>query len=102
MRNACCYIFLLGFTICNSCFGQSNSSLFEDTSRHYFWICKMRMSIPITRALFKLESKPDQKLSNRKEVLSVTGELGYNYFNRNSSSDELLLINSSSHTGTAR
>jgi hypothetical protein len=101
MRNARCYIFLLVFVIGNSCYSQSNTSLFEDSSKHYFWICKMRISIPLSRVLYKLESKAGLP-TKKKEIFSVNGELSYQYFDRNSSSDDLLLINSSSHIATAR
>ena len=75
-----------------------------DTVLHEFKICKV--SIPITwifgRAPRFLHTPVIVPLKAKQPLLSITGELGYQYFNREGSTDNLLLLNSSSHIANAR
>jgi hypothetical protein len=102
MRNTWCCIYML-LLFCNSSYSQdlSPSSFFSDTSQHYFWICKQHLSIPSYRLPVQFQNTIKAN-PGRTKLLAVSGELGYAHFDRNGSSDDLLLINSTSDIFNAR
>jgi hypothetical protein len=69
-----------------------------------FKICKI--SIPIIWSFERiprlLHTPSNIPVNAKHPLLSIAGELGYQYFGRESSADNLLLLNSNSHIATAR
>ena len=82
---------------------QENPGPDADTVLYIYRTCKVPIpvTIIIPQALPGIPQK-GKSTSTRQLLLTATGEAGYQYFDRNGSSDNLLLINSSSSIATLR
>ena len=95
MKYTCCCICLLVLSY-SYCYGQQIISSSADTSTRYYWLCKLPMTVLSADTSSRFENK---LLAARKLLFAATGEISYQHFNRSASSDDLLLINSSSDIG---
>lgn len=101
MKNTYCCILLclLGLSYNKHCFGQQTVPYSADTTR-YYWLCKMPLFYADGSTM--LANNAPSSTANKKKLLSADGEMSYQHFDRNASSDDLLLISSSSDIAMIR
>jgi hypothetical protein len=103
MRGRSLYIIVIGLLI--SVVARSQTGDYTQGTTQYF-ICKLPVLTPVilkgmrARLLEKISASSSNV--SRKLLLSVDGELSYQHFNRQASSDNLLLINSASNIASLR
>lgn len=95
------FILVLAF-LCNiPCYSQDVFTSRGDSLIRYVWLCKQRIPITFSRSSVVFDQHKQTPVA-KKKLLSVTGEMSYQHFDRDASSDDLLLINSTSDIALLR
>lgn len=98
----CICIGAIGLIVSLGAHAQSPAETGRDTTLYEYRTCKLPVLFSVPVETLRIGAGNSGAISGRKPLLTATGELTYQYFNRDAASDNLLLINSASDIAMLR